>query len=260
MRCPKCGYISFDHLEACGKCKKDLSTVVAELDGGAYSAQVPRFLVTQAEQEDAVEDFESIVEDEGIVFDEEFEDSELDILVTDDDEADIALDDDDGPEIVMGGDDSDVAFDDELPEVDFGADEADEFQFEESTAEENDVEISIPDELADISDLSAPADDNDEADISFAEEPVAQTPPVDSVPESDLDLDDLNLELDPLEELATGKGTGSKNFELSLDEIDFSETVPESSEEKVVGGDPLNMDSELDFELDLGGLTLNKDK
>lgn len=257
MRCPKCGYISFDHLEACGKCKKDLSAVVAELGGGSYGAEVPRFLVTQTEPDEVAEDFGGVVEDEGIVFDEEFEDSELDILVTDGDEADIALEDDDGPEIVMDSGDEGIAFDDELPEVDLGVDEAEEFQFDEPEAEDGEIAISIPDELADISDLSAPAEADDEADISFAEEPVVETP---VATEPDLDLDDLNLELDPLEELVTDKAAGSKDFELSLDEIDFSETVPETPEETAAGDDPLNMDSELDFELDLGGLTLNKDK
>jgi hypothetical protein len=26
MRCPKCGYISFDHLDRCGKCRTDLTS------------------------------------------------------------------------------------------------------------------------------------------------------------------------------------------------------------------------------------------
>lgn len=254
MRCPKCGYISFDHLEACGKCKKDLSTVMAELGGSTYGAVVPSFLVAQVEPGEVAEDFGSVTEDEGIVFDEEFEDSELDILVSDDDEVDVALEGDGGPEIVMDGDVEDVVFDDDFPEVDLASNETEEFQFEESDFEGDDVTISIPDELSDISDLSAPTT---EAEETASEALGAETS--DNL-SSDIDLDDLNLELDPFEELVTDKGAASKDFELSLDEIDFSETVPDALGETVAGADLLNMDSELDFELDLGGLTIDKER
>ncbi len=33
MRCPKCGRISFDHLETCRKCNSDLRTIAADLGG-----------------------------------------------------------------------------------------------------------------------------------------------------------------------------------------------------------------------------------
>ena len=43
MRCPKCGYISFDHVETCLKCKKDISGKV-EVEGTTYHAAAPSFL------------------------------------------------------------------------------------------------------------------------------------------------------------------------------------------------------------------------
>ena len=43
MRCPKCGYISFDHMETCLKCKKDISDS-AEVEGTTYHAASPSFL------------------------------------------------------------------------------------------------------------------------------------------------------------------------------------------------------------------------
>lgn len=44
MRCPKCSYISFDHLETCKKCHKYIGDVLAEINGTTYGIEVPLFL------------------------------------------------------------------------------------------------------------------------------------------------------------------------------------------------------------------------
>jgi len=44
MRCPKCGYISFDHLESCKKCNKKISDASADLDGTVFAVAAPLFL------------------------------------------------------------------------------------------------------------------------------------------------------------------------------------------------------------------------
>ncbi len=44
MRCPKCGFISFDHLTACNKCGKDIADVAAELQGTTIKVEPPMFL------------------------------------------------------------------------------------------------------------------------------------------------------------------------------------------------------------------------
>lgn len=44
MRCPKCGYISFDRQKSCGKCSHDLSAVAEQLVGTAYKSAAPFFL------------------------------------------------------------------------------------------------------------------------------------------------------------------------------------------------------------------------
>ncbi len=44
MRCPKCGFISFDSLLSCGRCQSDLSLVSAELRGTATEAAGTFFL------------------------------------------------------------------------------------------------------------------------------------------------------------------------------------------------------------------------
>ena len=44
MRCPKCGYISFDRQRSCGKCNNDLTAVAGQLQGTAGMAAAPFFL------------------------------------------------------------------------------------------------------------------------------------------------------------------------------------------------------------------------
>ncbi len=44
MRCPKCGYISFDQVEACGKCGKNISGAAEKLSGMVLAVESPIFL------------------------------------------------------------------------------------------------------------------------------------------------------------------------------------------------------------------------
>jgi len=44
MRCPKCGFISFDHLTSCAKCGKDIAEVASELQGTSIKLETPMFL------------------------------------------------------------------------------------------------------------------------------------------------------------------------------------------------------------------------
>lgn len=44
MRCPKCGFISFDHFTSCVKCGKDISDVASELQGTSINVETPMFL------------------------------------------------------------------------------------------------------------------------------------------------------------------------------------------------------------------------
>ena len=44
MRCGKCGYISFDSQEKCGRCGRDLGELAGQLDGTATSLEAPQWL------------------------------------------------------------------------------------------------------------------------------------------------------------------------------------------------------------------------
>lgn len=44
MRCPKCGFITFDHLESCVKCGKNIVRESDKLSGTVFKASLPLFL------------------------------------------------------------------------------------------------------------------------------------------------------------------------------------------------------------------------
>lgn len=44
MRCPKCGYISFDHLSSCSNCSRDLTALAEELHGTSIETDLSLFL------------------------------------------------------------------------------------------------------------------------------------------------------------------------------------------------------------------------
>lgn len=55
MRCPKCGFTSYDHLETCKKCHKLLIDVATVVNGTTYEAVAPLFLKITREIEQASE-------------------------------------------------------------------------------------------------------------------------------------------------------------------------------------------------------------
>jgi len=69
MRCPKCGFISFDHLSSCAKCGKDIAEVASELQGTSIKVETPMFLsgalATYADREESFEDHAMDVDLEG---------------------------------------------------------------------------------------------------------------------------------------------------------------------------------------------------
>lgn len=67
MRCPKCGYISFDQQDNCVKCSNDLSAVGAQLQGTCLNVEAPFFLgsVLGGEEPAAVMDT-AVAEEEAV--------------------------------------------------------------------------------------------------------------------------------------------------------------------------------------------------
>lgn len=248
MRCPKCGYISFDHMETCLKCKKKIPAG-GEAEGTTYHASSPSFLRVP-DKEEFVEEGGPSPEMELDGSDEEFEftDPDLDVLVGEDEE--LSVDDSDESEAVMSFDEASLegAEDDYQLETDEEAEftiEPEEGTISFAEEDESAPDLNIPDEISDISDLAPPEE--------------VQAAPVDTGAEMSISLDDEqgvdeNRDLDGLDlDLGLGqvaKSTNEEEVSLSLDDIDFS--VEEDSE---IGG--LEMDLNLD---ELGGSPVPKKK
>ena len=87
MRCPKCGFISFDHLTSCTNCGRDISEVASELQGTSIKVETPMFLsgalAALSESEGSFEEHAMDAEvDEGIDFDMEMEAEEEESVET----------------------------------------------------------------------------------------------------------------------------------------------------------------------------------
>ncbi len=239
MRCPKCGYISFDHVDTCLKCKKDISGKV-EVEGTTYHAAAPSFLKIQ--NRESQEDESDFIgnEEEFDGDDYAFSDPDLDVLVSDDDE--FAFDD----EATISFDDADLGevgdefrLEAEIP----GNDDDFEFDFDEDDdfGEEPAIpELSVPDELSDISDLAPP---------ELEDVPVAA---VSSVTSDDINLSlddeaalDEDIDLDGLDlNLGLGDDSDDSELALSLDDIDISMEDGGTFEDGELDG--LNLDLDLD--------------
>jgi hypothetical protein len=266
MRCPKCGYISFDHIDTCLRCNKDISKATA-VEGTTYNVAPPAFLKFTKRDHEAEEkneiSFDADDDDFGVV------DPDLDVLVDNNDEDDedggIAFGDDLDGFDAFGEEDSfetpaDLD-DDEDSGLDLGQFE-DAFEDEEE-GRDDDFNIDIPDELSDISDLSAPAEEETKAAIASA------------VEEEQDEFGDFNLDLD-MDDLNDDFSLGADVDEdtevleedaladLSLDDLGLTETEAEIKDEPEIvkssqktKKDETNMDGDLDFDLDLGGISLD---
>ena len=261
MRCPKCGYITFDHLETCTKCRKNIAKASQQLSGTIYRAEPPSFLQFElheldtdndalvdllpenedidldmsVEGDDGVDVELSIVEENTLESDETQADEDLDLDFMDesvealglgsneDDEIDLAFSDEEsiGLDLDEGG--KDAADGEDGPQIDFS-------------------------EL-DISDLAPPAADED--DLSPGEltlEGVADVPAATAVETArpsmnksgagleDLQMDGLDMEMPSLppagssateKKLKTSVKTGTA---LDLFDIDLGELI--SDQEK----------------------------
>ncbi|MGI9569808.1 MAG: hypothetical protein ACR2PH_08750 [Desulfobulbia bacterium] len=267
MRCPKCGFISFDSLDSCLKCNKNISEATEAFQGSTLKVETPSFLRIPTADENDLQ-IEGAAEVGGEI---EFADPDLEILVDDDD-------DQDGIDFNLEGDDEtdDLPFasefeeettldDEEDSEFDLAADlgqfedvpEEDTFSFSDDDEddsgelEETDLPgMDIPDELSDISDLSPP-------DSPAVAEPIAEmsaesdpTPPPETVqepaaePEDDLDFSNLDFDLNGVDEVVE-----------SQDEVAAAAVIDEA-----LSPAKSSMDEDLDFDLDLGGLTITSGK
>lgn len=156
MRCPKCSFISFDVVETCVKCGKDISAAAEELNGTVASMAAPEFLKFEFNEPEADEAVAETADQE--------EEEAFDLGSGDEEEA-----------FDLGSDEEEVA-------VDLSPEEEDmeivaESDTDEFTADAADVEAEAPEALEaepeedeagmDIADLAPSAE---EAEFEVEEE------------------------------------------------------------------------------------------
>jgi hypothetical protein len=271
MRCPKCGYISFDLVDECLKCKKNIQSASEVLQGSVLKFSPPSFLKFRRDTNESRE-VETGFSNEISPMETDFADEDSDFLS---DDIDFSDDETGEIEIASGSFESNdfeqdaptVSLDEDGPE---GEIEVDLSQFEEvsdpeaaflseeeevSLADDEDVhEISVPEELVDMSDLDPPAFvaeevESDDFELDLDSGPV------------DLDLDDLNFDLvlDDVDDKDDFASEPVQETVLALDDIDFSDALSEESGADETAPASMDMDADLDFDLDLGGLSIHKD-
>ncbi len=240
MRCPKCGYISFDHLDTCLKCNKKISKASDALNGTIFNVAAPSFLKVNLQSE----------EDDNIIADADFDnditmtaiDPDLDILLDEDGNTDDALDEfsaianDDGEAFTIT---NDLEDDDDGIAIDFN-------QFEDAeldaSASAPEINLDVPEELSDLSDL---------------EQPTKEASPSDEM-QLELDLDDFDTDLGELggddSPAVSVPPVPPAEEEISFNDFDLSLDDDDSPAAKSSNDD----DDDLDIDLDLGGLSLEK--
>jgi len=268
MRCPKCGFISFDNVETCLRCKKDISETAKAFQGSTLNVHTPVFLKFAALDDDGEISLDSEDGDEI-----EFADPDLEILVDDDEREDEA-----GMDFAFADDQEDETAAAQALSEEFGSTESEDepqqftegaldlgmfedtsedetFAFEDSALDEPPPppSMEIPEELSDISDLSPPDQAGaatpppleEELPPAAAAEPEPATTeepaPLTAEPEDDLDFSNMDMD-----------------FDLGEDEPALAEEVPPA--DKKTARPASRMDDDLNFELDLGGLSIHDDK
>ncbi|MDX9896827.1 MAG: hypothetical protein RBS34_15360 [Desulfofustis sp.] len=261
MRCPKCGFISFDNLEVCASCNKDISEIAKAFQGSTRKVAPPVFLKIASLEEG--EDFSL---EEGQEAEIEFADPDLEILV----DREEVPGEEGGLEFAFGDQEENEdaairALDEEFsaatreeggtaPEgtLDLGMfeDTSDEetFAFTDSGPAKEPPRMEIPEELADISDLSPPEPGKQHAateppPLSFDEPETEEAPAITlpaAEPEDDLDFSTLDMD-------------------LGLGEDEPAAPAAKTTEKPAPRPGP-RMDDDLNFELDLGGLSIHDDK
>ena len=144
MRCPKCGYSSFDHNDNCPKCGKDITAQRTLLNLAPFEAQPENFI--KAAMDGAVDPGGGLAEETA----DEITAPEMD------EEAEIALDDApieiETPEIELAADDEEI----EMEGLDM-----DEVELDLGEGDDDDIELEVDDEELDLV-LDLDLDDDDE--------------------------------------------------------------------------------------------------
>lgn len=260
MRCPKCGYITFDHLETCTKCRKNIAAASQQLSGTVDKAETPSFLHFEVHELDTDNDVsvEPLPEDEDI---------DLDMSADGDDGVDVELllveEDTLESDETQADEDLDLDFIDESVEaLGLGSNEDDEFDL--AFSDEESIGFDLDEEDKDAADgEDGPQIDFSELDISDLAPPAAD--------EDDLSSGELTLEGVADASAATAvdaarpsmKKSGAGLEDLQMDGFDLEmPSLPStgSATEKKLRTTVKTGTALDDFDIDLGELISDQEK
>ena len=214
MRCPKCGFISFDKISSCGKCSKPINLGKLNLNGMVHDVIPPNYLSGEHEEyEDSDAGF-----DETVAVDDDFEnDSDLDFDQTTDEDFDLEQDD-----FTLDSDDN---MEMDLNEFEDTNETEDDFGGSELEADSNDIDLDI-----------SMDDDTITPDFTLdSEDDSTGLGSLDLVMDDDLDQQsapsiDTNMELE-IEESPVKDELASP--ELDFGDIDISDLDTPSGQEEI---------------------------
>ncbi|WP_028586008.1 hypothetical protein [Desulfogranum mediterraneum] len=262
MRCPKCGYISFDHLETCKKCHKAVAETAVELQGTTFDSETPSFLrlAEEVAPQQAELDSSSPEPDWGEVEATEEQGPDLDFSEPAEEQEtggeELVLDLGDAVSPVEEDDDQIIMNLDELEDAASSEDYT--LEVNEPVKEQGDQGGVIDFGDLDISDLMPPESDEGEIDL-----PAGDMEPALAALEEEAPAPEIVLEEPPAESPAASTGQEpEKNMgleDLLLDELDLDKTVPpvlkNAPPQAVKTGTALD-----NFDVDLGELFAEEKK
>ena len=200
MRCPKCGFISFDHLTSCASCGRDISEVASELQGTSIKVDPPMFLggalAAMTSAEDSYEEHAMDADDEGIDFNMEMDAEE-----------------EEAPEMAAAEEEVDFSFEEEAEEfqvaeeADISPEEAEEevLVMEEETEEGAAIELeadadeghALAEDEESLEKLDfMGADDEEEGGLEFDLEDFMDDTDDDSGASTDDEVAEIDIDLD----------------------------------------------------------------
>jgi len=201
MRCPKCSFVSFDLLESCVKCGKNISEAATELEGTVVAVEAPSFLRASGvgTSQDVPEETAGLDSEEALDLGAEGEEESMDFSFDDEPSVEASSE-----EVEM--DFSGVATEEADVEMDLGAEDT------------PDLDLGSGDEeVIGISDL-APAEEELEVAVEEVEEELETVGAGQGL--GDLQVDGIDLESTPGVD-DPGKVVPSVKTGTALDDFDF---------------------------------------
>ena len=176
MRCPKCGFISFDHLTSCSKCGKDIAEVAAELQGTSIKVEAPMFLAgALSALADSAESFEeqemetAVEEEGGIDFHMDMEEEAPAAMAEAEEDVDFSFEEEaEEFEAAAGEEGADITLAEaEAEEAAEVEEEAADFEAEAEAEEEAPAEEAEEDSFVEELDFLGGVEDEEEGGLEF---------------------------------------------------------------------------------------------